>query len=120
MGAAGSDVALETADVALMHDDLSRIPQAVALARFARRIIAQNLIIALGVICVLAPLAALGMASIGVAVLFHEGSTVVVVLNGLRLLGFRPRPAPGAGRMRASGGAAPRRAQAPQGALSEA
>lgn len=91
MGAAGSDAALETADVALLNDDLSRMPQAVALAKFARGIVLQNLLIALGVIAMLAPLAALGMASIGWAVVFHEGSTVVVVLNSLRLLAWKPR-----------------------------
>lgn len=92
MGASATDVALETADVALMSDDLAKLPAAIALARFARRIIAQNLIIALGVIAVLAPLSALGFTMLGIAVLFHEGSTVVVVLNSLRLLGFRGKP----------------------------
>jgi len=90
MGAAGSDVALETADVALMHDDLAKFPETVRLAKFARRIIAQNLVIALGVIALLAPLAITGVASIGWAVVFHEGSTIVVVLNALRLLRFKP------------------------------
>lgn len=89
-GPGASDVALETADVALMHDDLSRFPDAVRLARFARRVILQNVCIALGVITLLAPAAALGFAPIGVAVIFHEGSTVVVVLNALRLLAFKP------------------------------
>lgn len=93
MGAAGSDVALETADVALMHDDLSRFPDAVRMARYARSIIMQNVVIALGVIAVLAPLAVVGVASIGWAVVIHEGSTVVVVVNALRILRFNPRPA---------------------------
>ncbi len=91
MGGAGTDVALETADVALMADDLRKLPDAIGLSRFSRRIIAQNLTIALGVIGVLAPLAALGYAFLGVAVLFHEGSTIVVVLNSLRLLFHRTR-----------------------------
>jgi Cd2+/Zn2+-exporting ATPase len=86
MGGAGSDVAMETADVVLLSDDLSRLPAAVGLARKARRIIAQNLTIALGVIAVVAPLAALGFTRLSVAVLLHEGSTIVVVLNSLRLL----------------------------------
>lgn len=90
MGVAGSDVALETADVALMNDDLSRFTGAIRLGRFARAVIGQNLFIALGVIAVLAPMAATGFTSIGWAVVFHEGSTVVVVLNALRLLGFKP------------------------------
>jgi len=91
MGGAGSDVAIETADVALMADDLAKLPDAIGLSRFSRRIIAQNLAIALGVIALLAPAAALGFAYLGVAVLFHEGSTVLVVLNSLRLLIYRAR-----------------------------
>jgi Cd2+/Zn2+-exporting ATPase len=91
MGGAGTDVAIETADVALMGDDLSKLPDAVALSRYSRRIITQNLVIALGVITVLAPLAALGYTYLGVAVLFHEGSTVVVVLNAMRILLFKPK-----------------------------
>jgi Cd2+/Zn2+-exporting ATPase len=91
MGGAGTDVALETADVALMADDLAKLPEAIGLSRFSRRIISQNLVIALGVIAVLAPVAALGYAKLGLAVLFHEGSTVVVVLNSLRLLVYRER-----------------------------
>jgi Cd2+/Zn2+-exporting ATPase len=92
MGGAGTHVALETADVALMADDLAKLPEAIGLGRFSRRVIVQNLVIALGVIAVLAPCAALGMATLGVAVVFHEGSTVLVVLNALRLLAYRPRP----------------------------
>jgi Cd2+/Zn2+-exporting ATPase len=90
MGGAGTDVALETADVALMSDDLSRLPDAIGLSRFSRRIITQNLVIALGVIACLSPLAAMGFTYLGVAVMFHEGSTVVVVLNSLRLLMYKP------------------------------
>ena len=89
MGAGGTDVALETADVALMADDLTRLPFAVALSRMSRRIIKQNLPISLGVIGLLVPSTLLGYASIGVAVLFHEGSTLFVVFNALRLLAFR-------------------------------
>lgn len=89
MGAGGTDVALETADVALMGDDLSKLPFAVALSRQARRIIQQNLWIALGVIALLVPSTLFGFARLGVAVVFHEGSTLVVVLNALRLLRFR-------------------------------
>jgi Cd2+/Zn2+-exporting ATPase len=91
MGGAGTDVAIETADVALMADDLAKLPEAIGLSRFSRHIIGQNLFIALGTITVLAPLAALGVAQLGVAVLFHEGSTVLVVLNSLRLLGWRAK-----------------------------
>lgn len=89
MGAGGTDVALETADVALMGDDLSKLPFAVALSRQARRIIQQNLWISLGVIALLVPATLFGFARLGVAVVFHEGSTLVVVMNALRLLRFK-------------------------------
>jgi Cd2+/Zn2+-exporting ATPase len=87
MGAAGSDVALETADVALMADDLTKLPFAVALSRRTSRVIRQNLWISLGVVAVLIPSTILGL-QIGVAVLAHEGSTLLVVVNALRLLAF--------------------------------
>ncbi|MGV3458183.1 heavy metal translocating P-type ATPase [Sphingomonas sp.] len=88
MGAAGSDVALETADVALMADDLAHLPFAVGLSRATRRIIRQNLVVSLGVVAVLVPATILGL-GIGPAVMAHEGSTLVVVFNALRLLGYR-------------------------------
>ncbi|MEX0680050.1 MAG: heavy metal translocating P-type ATPase [Balneolales bacterium] len=89
MGAAGSDVALETADVALMADDLGKLPVAVGLSRYTRKIIRQNIFISLGMIAFLVPFTMLGYAGMGLAVLLHEGSTLVVVLNALRLLGYR-------------------------------
>jgi Cd2+/Zn2+-exporting ATPase len=89
MGGAGTDVALETADVALMADDLSRLPFAVALSRASRRIIRQNLFISMGVVALLILATLFGWAGIGVAVLLHEGSTLVVVMNALRLLAYR-------------------------------
>jgi len=91
MGGAGTDVALETADVALMADDLSRLPFAVALSRASRRIIRQNLFVSLGVVALLIPATLFGWAGIGLAVLVHEGSTVVVVINALRLLTYEGR-----------------------------
>lgn len=91
MGAAGSDVALETADVALMADKLEILPFAIALSRKSRQIIKQNLWISLGVVALLLPSTIFGLANIGIAVVFHEGSTIVVVLNALRLLGFNYR-----------------------------
>jgi Cd2+/Zn2+-exporting ATPase len=91
MGGAGTDVALETADVALMGDDLSRLPFAVGLGRATRAVIMQNLVIALGVIAVLGVASITGLVGIGIAVIFHEGSTVVVVLNSLRLLRYQIR-----------------------------
>jgi Cd2+/Zn2+-exporting ATPase len=89
MGGAGTDVALESADVALMADDLTNLPLALAIGRQARRIIRQNVVIALGVIALLIPSALLGWATIGPAIVFHEGSTLVVVANALRMLSFR-------------------------------
>lgn len=89
MGAGGTDVALETADVALMADDLGRLPFAIGLSRRVRSTIAQNFLISMGVIAGLVPVAALGIAPIWIAVILHEGSTLVVVLNALRLLAYR-------------------------------
>ena len=89
MGGAGTDVALETADVALMADDLSKLPFAVAFSRASRRVIRQNLWLSLGVVALLIPATLFGWAGIGVAVLVHEGSTLVVVINALRLLSYR-------------------------------
>jgi len=90
MGAAGSDVALETADVALMGDQLDRLPFVVGLSRQTRRIIRQNLWASLGMVALLIPATIFGM-SMGIAVLFHEGSTLLVVANALRLLAYRDR-----------------------------
>lgn len=72
MDDAGTNVALETADVALMADDLSRLPFAVTLSRASRRIIRQNLWVSLGVVALLIPATLFGWAGIGVAVLIHE------------------------------------------------
>ncbi len=88
MGGAGTDVALETADVVLMADDLDKLPFAVGLSRASRRIIRQNLWISLGVITLLIPATFFGLAGIGPAVIVHEGSTLVVVFNALRLLSY--------------------------------
>ena len=88
MGAAGSDVALETADVALMADDLNQIPFAVGLSRQSSRIIRQNLWFSLGMVALLVPATVMGL-QMGAAVLFHEGSTLLVVFNALRLLAYR-------------------------------
>jgi Cd2+/Zn2+-exporting ATPase len=92
MGGAGTAVALETADVALMADDLSRLPFAVGLSRASRAIIRQNLAIALSIIVLLIMTSVLGLVQLGGAVILHEGSTIVVVLNALRLLRFQTSP----------------------------
>lgn len=89
MGAAGSDVALETADIVLMGDDLKQLPYVIALSRRTRRVLVQNLAFALAVIVALI-VAVLGVGlPLPLSVIGHEGSTVLVSLNGLRLLGFR-------------------------------
>ena len=87
MGAAGSTVALETCDIALMSDDLGRVPFAVRLSRATSRIIRQNLIASLAVVALLIIATFLGL-NIGAVVLIHEGSTLIVVANALRLLNF--------------------------------
>jgi len=89
MGAAGSDVALETADVALMGDDLAKLSVVIGLSRKASRIIRQNLYLSLGMVAFLIPATIAGAVGIGLAVVFHEGSTLVVVANALRLLRYR-------------------------------
>ncbi len=89
MGAAGTAVALETADVALMADDLGKLPFAVGLSRASRRIIVQNLAVSLGVIFLLIGASVAGVIALSGAVLIHEGSTIIVVMNALRLLRFQ-------------------------------
>lgn len=86
MGAAGTDVALESADVLLMGDDLARLPAALNLARRARKIIRQNLAFAFAVMATLMVLAIVGNIALPLGVVGHEGSTLLVVANGLRLL----------------------------------
>lgn len=91
MGAAGSDVALETADVALMSDKIQMLPFAIGLSRASKRIITQNIWISMGVVALLVPATIFGLTGIGLAVVFHEGSTLVVVLNALRLLAYNEK-----------------------------
>lgn len=88
MGAAGTAVALETADVALMGDDLNSLPFAIGLSRQTAWIIKQNLAISVIVILLLVVATLGGWAGIGTAVMLHEGSTFVVVANSLRLLAY--------------------------------
>jgi Cd2+/Zn2+-exporting ATPase len=98
MGAGGTDVALETADVVLMSSDLSRLPFVVELSRKAERIVRQNVIFSIGVIITLVTLTiAVPMfvpdfrLPLPLGVVGHEGSTLIVVANGLRLLTMRPQ-----------------------------
>ena len=89
MGAAGTDVALETADVVLMSDDLKRIPYLIALSRKTRKTLIANISFALAMIAVLIVGILLIDLPLPLSVLGHEGGTVLVSLNGLRLLAFR-------------------------------
>jgi Zn2+/Cd2+-exporting ATPase len=95
MGGIGSDAAMESADVVLMADDIAALPYAVKLCRRARTVVIQNVTIASGVMVVLVALVFFGQLTpfgqlkLPVAVSGHEGSTVVVILNGLRLLAAR-------------------------------
>jgi Cd2+/Zn2+-exporting ATPase len=91
MGAAGTDAALEAADVALLSNDLERLPEAHALARTANGVIKQNLFFALGIMALMVVFTLLGRLPLPLGVLGHEGGTILVVLNGLRLLAWRPR-----------------------------
>jgi Cd2+/Zn2+-exporting ATPase len=86
MGARGADAALEQADVVLMHDRLENFLAAFRLSQRARRIIRQNLVVSLGTVAVLVTFALLGRIPLTLGVVGHEGSTVVVVMNSLRLL----------------------------------
>ncbi|CAN5279346.1 heavy metal translocating P-type ATPase [soil metagenome] len=91
MGAAGTDVALETADIALMQDDLRKLAAAVRLSRSAERIIKQNILASIlikGVFVVLAPF---GLVTLWLAVLADMGTSIAVTLNGLRLFGAGKR-----------------------------
>jgi Cd2+/Zn2+-exporting ATPase len=89
MGAAGTDAALETADLVLMRDDLGAIVYALRLSRRTQRIIWQNIVFALAVVVVLVLTTLTVGVPLPLGVVGHEGSTIIVVLNGLRLLLFR-------------------------------
>ena len=86
MGAAGTDTAIETADVALMDDDLRKIPEFIRLSRKTGAILKQNIVFALGIKAVFVVLAVMGMATLWMAVFADMGASLLVVFNGLRLL----------------------------------
>ncbi|MGR4878642.1 heavy metal translocating P-type ATPase [Streptomyces sp. LARHCF249] len=86
MGRAGSDLALETADAVVVRDELAAVPAVIALSRAARRLVVQNLVVAGVFISVLVVWDLVGHLPLPLGVLGHEGSTVIVGLNGLRLL----------------------------------
>ena len=89
MGGGGTDVAIETADVVLMSDDLRKIPFAIGLARQSRKVVWQNLTFSMAVIVILIASAFGANLPLPIGVFGHEGSTVLVVLNGLRLLSYK-------------------------------
>ncbi|MAO23523.1 MAG: heavy metal translocating P-type ATPase [Phycisphaerae bacterium] len=91
MGAAGTDTAIETADVAFMRDDLLSLPEYVSLSRRTARMLKQNIGLALGIKLVFFVLAIAGVATLWMAVLADVGASLFVVFNGLRLLRWRPR-----------------------------
>lgn len=89
MGRGGTDVALETADVALMSDDLGKIPLLISLSRSVRSVVRQNIVLAVGLKALALIAAALGHLTLWMAVLADTGVTFLVVSNGLRILGWR-------------------------------
>jgi cation transport ATPase len=86
MGGIGSDLALSSADAIVVRDDLGALPALVRLSRRARRLVVQNLLVAAGVIAVLVAWDLIGELPLPLGVAGHEGSTILVALNGLRLL----------------------------------
>ncbi|TCO42348.1 P-type E1-E2 ATPase [Kribbella antiqua] len=84
MGVMGSDVAIEAADVALMGEDLRRLPDAIAHTRAARRIFTQNLVLSGSILVALVPLAATGVLGLATVVAAHELAEVLVIANGIR------------------------------------
>ncbi len=89
MGVAGSDAAIETADVTLMADDLHKLPFAIGLSRAARRVIIQNIVFALAVKAVFLVATLLGAATLWMAVFADTGAALIVIANGMRLLRYR-------------------------------
>lgn len=92
MGAMGTDVAIETADVALMGEDLRHLPQTLAHARRSRAIMLQNVGLSLALIAILIPIAAFGVLGLAAVVLVHELAEIVVIGNGVRAGRTRPLP----------------------------
>ena len=86
MGAAGTDIAMEAADVVIMNDDLRRIPEAIRFSRRTHAVLWQNIILALGIKSVFLVLALFGAATMWMAVFADMGASLLVVFNGLRLL----------------------------------
>jgi Cd2+/Zn2+-exporting ATPase len=92
MGAAGTDTAIETADIALMKDDLSKVAEAIVLGRRTLRVIQFNITFAIAIKVVFLALAVVGKAGLWLAILADTGATLIVIMNSLRLLGGKIRP----------------------------
>jgi len=86
MGGAGTDTAMEAADVVIMNDDLRRIPETIRLSRRTRTVLLQNIVLALGVKAVFLVLAIFGTATMWMAIFADMGASLLVIFNGLRLL----------------------------------
>jgi len=86
MGAAGTDTAMEAADVVIMNDDLRRIPETIRLSRYMHGVLWQNIALALGIKTIFLVLAIFGNATMWMAVFADMGASLLVVANGLRLL----------------------------------
>jgi Cd2+/Zn2+-exporting ATPase len=84
MGVAGTDAAIEAADVALMTDDLNKILTALDFGAKTRRVSVQNIVLSLAVLVAMIPLAVIGLISVAVAVVVHEAAELVAVANGVR------------------------------------
>lgn len=89
MGAMGTDIAMEAADVVVMNDDLRRIPETIRLSRKTHAVLVQNISLALGIKAVFMVLALVGTATMWMAVFADMGATLLVVANGLRLMRAR-------------------------------
>ena len=85
----GTDVAVEVSDLALMKNDLSKLVNAHKVATKMNRVIWQNIFFSMAVVVFLVIVSFLGLTDIAISVIIHEGSTLVVILNGLRLLSFK-------------------------------
>ena len=92
MGAAGTDAAIEAADIALMADDLEKVVEALVLGRAARRISLQNIVFSIGILIVMIPLAVAGFVGVAASVLVHETAELLAVANGLRAGGRYRKP----------------------------
>jgi Cd2+/Zn2+-exporting ATPase len=93
MGGAGTDTAMEAADIVIMNDDLRRIPETIRLSRKTHTVLWQNISVALGIKAIFMVLALMGTATMRMAVFADMGATLIVVANGLRLMRFGPKEA---------------------------